>query len=241
MKIDTRTSREQLLLLARDAGKLGITGKENILGFVRAADQIQVALGEDLGEGAIKELGKIADVLGYTNTMGIEKSLLSIGSAVNAVGQASTASEAYLVEFTQRLAGVAAQTGISAANIIGFASGLDQSAMQVEMASTAFQKFLMKLYEDPAKFAAYANLEVGKFTELLKNDANQAIITIMKSLNEKDGFAALVPIFDEMKLNGARAVGVLSAMATNIDAVTEAQALANVEFEKATSVTEEWS
>lgn len=241
MKIDTRTSREQLLLLARDAGKLGIQGKDNILGFVRAADQIQVALGEDLGEGAIRNLGKIADVLGYTSSMGIEKALLSIASSINAVGQASTASEAYLVDFTQRLAGVAAQTKISAANIIGFASGLDQSAMKVEMAATAFQKFVMKLYEDPAKFAEYANMEVKAFTDLLQNDANQAIITILKALKDQDGFASLVPIFKDMGLDGARAVSVLAAMATNINAVTEAQALANQEFEAASSVTEEYS
>lgn len=240
MKIDTRTSREQLLLLARDAGKLGITGTENILGFVRAADQIQVALGEDLGEGAIRNLGKIADVLGYTSSMGIEQSLLSIASAVNAVGQASTASEGYLVDFTQRLAGVAAQTNISAADIIGFASGLDQSAMKVEMAATAFQKFLMKIYEDPAKFAQYAKMEVSEFTELLSNDANKAIITILKALKDQDGFASLVPIFQDMGLDGARAVSVLAAMATNIQAVTDAQELANDEFEKATSVTEEY-
>lgn len=241
MKIDTRTSREQLLLLARDAGKLGIQGKEDILGFVRAADQIQVALGEDLGEGAIRNLGKIADVLGYTKSMGVEKSLLSIASAINAVGQDSTASEAYLVEFTQRLAGVGAQAGISAANLIGFASGLDQSAMKVEMASTAFQKFLMKMYEDPAQFAAYAKMEVEEFADLLKNDANTAIVTVLKSLKDNDGFGALVPIFKDMGLDGARAVTVLSAMATNIDAVTKAQALANDEFSKATSVTEEYN
>ncbi len=240
MKIDTRTSREQLLMLARDAGKLGITGKENILGFVRAADQIQVALGEDLGEGAIRNLGKIADVLGYTKSMGIEKSLLSIASSINAVGQASTASEAYLVDFTQRLAGVAAQTNISAANIIGFASGLDQSAMKVEMAETSFQKFIMKIYEDPAKFAEYANMEVEEFTKLLENDANQAIITVLKSLKDKDGFASLVPIFKDMGLDGARAVSVLAAIATNITAVTDAQALANEEFVKADSVTQEY-
>ena len=109
------------------------------------------------------------------------------------------------------------------------------------MASTAFQKFIMKLYEDPAKFAAYANLEVEKFTDLLKNDANEAIITILKALKDQDGFASLVPIFKDMGLDGARAVSVLAAMATNINAVTEAQALANVEFEKATSVTEEYN
>lgn len=240
LKMDTRTSREQLLNLARDAGKLGITGKENILGFVRAADQIQVALGEDLGEGAIKNLGKIADVLGYTQSMGIEDALLSIGSAINAVGQASTASESYMVDFVQRLAGVGAQTGISAANLIGFASGLDQSAMKVEMAATAFQNFIMKLYEDPAKFAEYANLEVQEFTNLLQNDANNAVITILEALNQQDGFASLVPMFQDMGLDGARAVSVLAAMATNISAVTDAQSLANTEFEKGTSVQTEY-
>ena len=239
MKIDTRTSREQLLLLARDAGKLGISGKEEILGFVRAADQIQVALGEDLGEGAIKNLGKIADVFGLTKEMGIEKSLLSIASAVNALGQASTASEAYLVDFTQRLAGVGAMAGLSVQDILGFASGLDQSAMKVEMAATAFQKFLMKMYEEPAKFAGYAGMEVEAFTELLKTNANEAITVVMKAMNGQDGFAAMVPIFNEMGLDGARAVGVLSAMTKNLDAVTEAQRLANEEFAKGTSVTDE--
>ncbi|MCR5037847.1 MAG: phage tail tape measure protein [Bacteroidales bacterium] len=241
MKIDTRTSREQLLLLARDAGKLGIQGKENILGFVRAADQIQVALGEDLGEGAIKNLGKIADVFGLTKEMGIEKSLLSIASAINALGQDSTASEAYLVDFTQRLAGVGAMAGLSVQDILGFASGLDQSAMKVEMAATAFQKFLMSMYEEPAKFAKYAGMEVEAFSELLKTNANEAISSVMKAMNGQDGFAAMVPIFNEMGLDGARAVGVLSSMTKNLDAVTQAQALANVEFSKATSVTEEYN
>ena len=241
MKINTRTSREQLLLLARDAGKLGIQGKEDILGFVRAADQIQVALGEDLGEGAIRNLGKIADVFGLTKEMGIEKSLLSIASAVNALGQASTASEAYLVDFTQRLAGVGAMAGLSVQDILGFASGLDQSAMKVEMAATAFQKFLMSMYEEPAKFAKYAGMEVEAFSELLKTNANEAITTVMKAMNGQDGFAAMVPMFNAIGLDGARAVGVLSAMTKNLDAVTEAQRLANVEFEKATSVTDEYT
>jgi TP901 family phage tail tape measure protein len=241
MKINTRTSREQLLLLARDAGKLGIQGKENILGFVRAADQIQVALGEDLGEGAIKNLGKIADVFGLTKEMGIEKSLLSIASAVNALGQASTASEAYLVDFTQRLAGVGAMAGLSVQDILGFASGLDQSAMKVEMAATAFQKFLMSMYEEPAKFAKYAGMQVEEFSELLKTNANEAITVVMKAMNGQDGFAAMVPVFNEMGLDGARAVGVLSAMTKNLEAVTEAQRLANVEFAKGTSVTEEYN
>ncbi|WP_158648468.1 hypothetical protein, partial [Candidatus Symbiothrix dinenymphae] len=61
-KLDTRTSREELNNLARDAGKLGITGKKDILDFVEAGNQINVALGEDLGEGAIKNIGKLTEV-----------------------------------------------------------------------------------------------------------------------------------------------------------------------------------
>ena len=241
MKIDTRTAREQLLLLARDAGKVGVEGTENILGFVRAADKINVALGEDLGEGAIRNLAKISDVLGYTKSMGIEKALLSIGSAVNAVGQASTAAESYLVDFTQRMAGVGNLANLSAANIIGFASGLDQSAMRVEMSSTAFQKFMMKLYSEPEKFAQYANKSVSEFADLMRTDANAAIIEVLKGLREIGDMSELTKHFDEMNLDGARTVQVLGAMAANLDAVIEAQALANEEFEKATSIDEEYA
>ena len=52
-RMDTRTSREQLNRIAHEAGKLGITGVENLKSFVAAADQIGVALGDDLGEGAM--------------------------------------------------------------------------------------------------------------------------------------------------------------------------------------------
>lgn len=240
-KMDTRTSREELNMLARDAGKLGITGSENIEQFVRAADKINVALGEELGEGAIRNIGKISDVFKLTDSLGIEKAYLSIGSAINSLGQASTASEGYLVDFAQRLSGMGAQAGISVQNILGFASAMDQSGVRVEMGATAFQKFIMNMYSDTATFAKYANMEVSQFAELLEKDANTAIITVLKSLNESGGFGALVPIFKDMGADGARAVSALSAVATNITAVTEAQQLSNDEFTKATSIEQEYT
>ena len=239
-KMDTRTSREGLNRLAYEAGKLGLSAKEDVLAFVRAADQINVALGEDLGEGAITNIGKIADVFGLTDMMGIEKSLISIGSAINALGQDSTASEAYLVEFTQRLAGVGAQARMSVQDLLGYASGLDQSAMNVEMAATAFQTFIMDMFSDTATFAGYANMEVREFASLLNTDVNAAVMRVLTSLHEAGGFEQLVPMFKDMGADGARAVSVLASMASNIDAVRQAQALSNVEFEKATSLANEF-
>jgi hypothetical protein len=48
-KINTRSSQEELLNLARIAGKLGINASKDVLEFVNAADKINVALSEDLG------------------------------------------------------------------------------------------------------------------------------------------------------------------------------------------------
>ena len=61
-KMDTRTSREQLNQLAYEAGKLGISSQQQVEQFVRAADKINIALGDVLGEGAMVTIGKLADV-----------------------------------------------------------------------------------------------------------------------------------------------------------------------------------
>ena len=239
--LDTRSSRNELMELAATAGKLGITGRENVEGFVRAADQINVALGEDLGEGAIREIGKISDVFGLTDAYGIEQAYLKIGSAINSLGQSSTAAEGYLVDFTQRMSGVAKQAGISVEQILGYGSALDQNGQNVEMAATAFQGFITQIFSKPAHFANLAGIEVQKFTELLQTDANQAIRSVLTALSQQGGFQQPIPVFEGMQLDGSRAVAVLTSMATNIKAVEEAQALSREEFEKGTSITNEFA
>lgn len=240
-KLNTRTSREDLNALARDAGKLGISAKEDVLQFVRAANQINVALGEDLGEGAIRNIGKISEVFQKTKELGIEKAFLSIGSAINALGQASTASEQYLVDFTQRLSGASYQAGLSVQDLLGWGSALDQTGNKVEMAATAFQNFIMKMFADTSTFAKIAGVSLQDFSSLLQTDVNQAIITVLTAMREKGGFAQLVPIFKEMGTDGARAISVLSSLANNLGLVTEAQKLSNIEYQKATSLTNEYN
>lgn len=173
--------------------------------------------------------------------MDLKGRMLAVGSAINELGQSSTANEAYLVSFTQRLGGVAAQAGISVQDILGYASALDQSGQAVEMSATALQKFIMEIMSEPEKFARIAGIEIGKFNTLLKTDTNEAIKTVLKSLSEKGGFQQLIPIFQEMGLDGARAVSVLSSLATNINMVSEAQEISNKAFTDATGVTEEYN
>lgn len=238
-KMDTRTPTEKLNALAADAGRLGITSKEAIKDFVEAADIINVALGEDLGEDAVKEIGKLAEMFGTTETMGLRGAMLATGSAINTLAQSSSASERYLMDFTSRLAGVANQAQISQANILGFASVLDQNKQQAEMSATALQKLLMNMFTAPEKYAHLAGMSVKEFANALKNDANEALITFLDTLNKKGGLSELAPIFKDLGLDGARASGVISVLAGKIDDVREAQATANAAFAEGNSVINE--
>ncbi|MDY4565626.1 MAG: hypothetical protein SPD86_00870, partial [Prevotella sp.] len=76
-KIDTRTSVDGLAQLAYQGAKLGMSkyGVEGMTQFVKAADKINVALGEELGEEALPALSKMVEVMGLIPKMGIEKAM----------------------------------------------------------------------------------------------------------------------------------------------------------------------
>lgn len=240
-QIDTRTARERLNELAGDAGKLGITATDRILEFVDAADQINVALGDDLGNDAVKNIGKLAMMFGEDDRLGLRGAMLATGSTINELSQNSSAAAGYLEQFTARLSGVGRQAGLSQADIMGFGAVLDENMQASELASTAFSQLTTKMFQKPAKFAALAGLEVKKFSTLLKTDANAALLEFFESMRSKGGFDALAPMFSEMGLNGVRATGVLSAVADKLSDVREMQKLANEAYEEATSVTSEFN
>ena len=77
--LDTRTPRAALNDLAADAGRLGIQSKEDVLDFVDAANQITVALGEDLGEDAVKNIGKITQLLATDPSVGLKEGMTDLG------------------------------------------------------------------------------------------------------------------------------------------------------------------
>lgn len=241
-KMDTRTSREQLNQLAYEAGKLGITGVESVKQFVSASDKINIALGDVLGEGAMVTIGKMADVYSKSTEQlaaasgNLEQQMLSIGSAVNELGKVSTANEHYLVDFTARMGGVATQAGMSADQVLGFGSALDQSMQKVEMSATAFQKFIGQVMKKPAEFAEQAKMSVADFSELIRTDLNTALLRVLEGFQGQGGYAELVNIFKDLGLDGARAATVISSMANNIDKIREAQAVANRELSTGTSV-----
>lgn len=239
-KMDTRSSREQLNELAGAAGRLGITSKEGIEEFVDAADKISVALGDDLGDKAVDQIGKLAMAFGEDQRMGLRGAMLATGSAINELAQNSSAQANYLVEFTARVAGIGKQFGLTQTQIMGFGAVLDENMQKDEMAATAFSQLLTKMTTNTKKFANIAGIEVGKFSKMLKEDANGAVLTLLESLKKKGNFQVLAKMFQDMGLDGTRATGVLTTLADKIDLVKKRQQLANDAYRQGKSVIDEF-
>lgn len=240
-KMDTRTARGELNRLAQDAGRLGITNREMVEEFVDGGDKINVALADDLGDDAVAKIGKLAQMFGEDKTKGLRGAMLATGSAVNDLAQSSSANAGYIVDFTADLSGVARQAGMTQAQIMGLASALDQNMQDEATSSTVFSQLITKMFQEPMKFAKLAGVEVSTFTTMLKTDANGALLEFLQAMSNRGGFDQLAPMFSQMGLEGTRAVGVLSSVASNLDQVREAQATATQSYKDGTSVLNEFN
>jgi len=243
-KIDTRTGQKELLDLARVAGKLGLSDPEEILGFVRAADKIAVALTEDLGgnvEESVNEIGKLVDIFKLKDEFGIEQSLIKVGSAINSLGAAGTANEGYLVDFAKRVAGIAPSAKISIQNVLGLGTTLDELGQTAEVSGTVYNSVIAAMFKSTPMYANMARMSVADFTTLLNTDANEAFIQVLAGAKGSGkGFSEMAVNLDQLGLDGARSTSVLAVLANNIDKLREKQSYSNQEFEKGTSLQKEF-
>ena len=236
--LDTKTSTEQLIGIAEIGGKLGVAG-DDLLGFVSAADKLNVAMGKYLGgdpEAAISSIGKLVDIFQLSPQYGLEDSMLKVGSAMNALGMASTACEGYIVEFSQRLAGIAPSADISIDKVMGLAATLDKYGQSAETSATAIGQVIMAMYKRTETFAGIAKMSLKDFTDLLNNDVNEALLRVLSGMNDGGGLQTIVSTMSEMHLNGQRASTVLGTLSKNIEDLRAQQNLSASEFERGTFV-----
>jgi TP901 family phage tail tape measure protein len=244
-KMNTRTSIDELRGLAAIAGKLGYQSKADVLSFVRAADMINVSLGEDLGgniEETINDVGKLVDIFGIKEEFGIETAMLKVGSAINTIGASSAANEGYLVAWAKRFAGIAPNAGISIADTLGMAAASDILGQSSELSATNIGKMIIAMGKDIPYFAKVAKMEVGEFSHMLKTDGNEAFIRVLEgSKSSTKGVEGLVKMLATLGIEGSEGAQVLGAFAKNTELVRKQQDIANQSFEKGTSIMDEFN
>ena len=242
-KIDTRTSVDGLAQLAYQGAKLGMSkyGVEGMASFVRAADKINVALGEELGKEALPALSKMVEVMGLIPKMGIEKAMDATGSAMFKLSTTSTATSNDIVEFSKRLTGVARTAGITTDQLLALGSASSSMMLMPEVASTALGKFIVALQKNHNLIAQ----ELGIPDETIKNlyasgHAMDAIVLVLEKMRDKGNMNALGGIFKDLGSDGQRLVTAMVTMSKNVDMLKDHLYESEDAFRKATAVTNEY-
>lgn len=243
-KMDTRTANTQLLELAQVAGKLGYAAENDVLAFVSAADKIGVALGEDLGgvEESVNSLGKLVNIFKINESFGLEESLLKVGSAINTLGASGTANEKNLIDFAQRLAGVAPAANISLPQVLALGAVMDELGQRMETSSTAVGQFLVQIGSDVPKYAKIAGMSVKEFSKLLATDGLEAFLKVIEGAKStKAGVEGLAESMGILEVSGSGGVQSLGAIAKNLELVRQRSGESNESFIEGTSVLEEFN
>ena len=242
-KIDTRTSIEELNKLAYAGAKLGM-GKYGIGGleqFTRAANMVNVALKEDLGEDALKELSKLVEVMGLIPQLGVEQSMLKAGSAIFKLGATSTATGANIIQFSKRLMGLADTAGITTDQLLAIGSASDAMGLMPEVSATAFNKMITAMQTNHNLIEQNLNLTKGTINEYFKQGKMmEAIVKVFEQMNKMGNMNALKPIFKDLGSDGARLNLVMTTMAAKINMLKDHLNVANEAFREGTAVTEEY-
>ena len=243
-KIDTRNTIETLNKLAYAGAKLGIGqnyGVEGLTGFVRAAEQVQMALGEDLGEDALPALAKLTEVMGLIPKYGVEQAMQKSASAIFQLGATSTATGKNIVEFSKRLMGLANVSRVSADELLAIGSASDAMGLMPEVAATAFNKLFTSIQKNHNLLEKSLGLVQGSINEnFTKGQTIKTIIDIFDSMNKRGNMNALDGIFKDLGSDGARLVAVMTTMADRVDILKTHLATSTKAFKDGTAVINEY-
>jgi DNA repair exonuclease SbcCD ATPase subunit len=244
-KIDTRTSLEELNRIAYAGAKLGIQtqgGTMALAGFVRAADQVNVALKEDLGEEALTSLAKITEVMGLVDKYGVEKAMLKTGSAIFRLAATSTASSDKIVDFSNRMLALGEQAALTTPDILALGSAVDSMALEPEVAATAFGKLVTELRKGTSPIEKSLGIATGSLKKMIESGRGMdAILTIFRKMGETKNVFALDGLFKDLGSDGARLVKTMVTMASKNGMLTKAVEESNKAFNDGTAVTVEYN
>ena len=244
-KIDTRTSLEELNQIAYAGAKLGIQtqgGTMALAGFVRAADQVNVALKEDLGEEALTSLAKITEVMGLVDKYGVEKAMLKTGSAIFRLAATSTASSDKIVDFSNRMLALGEQAALTTPDILALGSAVDSMALEPEVAATAFGKLVTELRKGTSPIEKSLGIATGSLKKMIESGRGMdAILTIFRKMGETKNVFALDGLFKDLGSDGARLVKTMVTMAAKNGMLTKAVEESNKAFNDGTAVTVEYN
>jgi tubulin-specific chaperone A len=241
-QLRTRTSRIELLGIAEVGGRLGIA-KEEIANFVKVMDKSAVALGDSFEGGpevVAEKLGRIKGLYDELKNSNVESAFESVGSAMNDLGAAGTASEQNVAEFTTRVGALPAVLKPTIQEALGLGAAFEESGLKAEIAGTNYGKVISIAARDIGNFATVMRRPRKELEDLINNDPTEFFLQFASSLKGLDA-TELAQVLDYLKLNDNEVKMVLGAASQNVDMFREKIDLASESMAEATSLTDEYN
>ena len=243
-KTDTRTSQNEMLGIAYQGAKLGIGeyGVEGLAGFTRAANQVNVALKEDLGDEALTALSKFTENMGLIKQYGIEDAMLKAGSAMFKLSATSTATSANIVEFTKRMMASGKAAGITADQLLALGSSADSMGLMPEVAATAMSRFVTAMQTNHNLIEKKLGIPKGVINSYYEQGkAMDAIVLILDKLRGKNMNQLSFIWKDLGSEDGARLKNVITAMTNQLPMLQQHLLTSAQAFREGTAVTQEYN
>lgn len=242
-KLDTRTSRADLLSIAEEGGRIGIA-KEEIADFTEAMNKANVALGDVFGsaEAVASTLGKLRFLYKETAEMGVSEAYNAIGSALNELGANGVANEQNIAAFATRVGALPDAFKPAIADAMALGAAFEESGVNAEVAGRSYSILIQTAANNTKVFAEVMGTTQEQVTQLLNSNPTEFFLQFAESLKGMDSNG--VQMANTLKKLGISATGVnmiIGAASSNTDRFRDSIALANTAMEEGTSLTDEYN
>lgn len=241
-EMDTRTSKMDRLKIAEVGGRLGVP-KEELESFVKEVDKAYVALGDSFEgglENVVDSLGKIKGLFNDTKGKDYATAINEVGSALNELAAAGTASEGNISDFALRVGALPDSVKPSASAVLGLGAAFEESGIDSQIAASGFSNFIKVAGENIESFAKSMQISVEEAKKLYNEKPEEFFLRFAKGMKGVEGTQA-IKIFDSLKINSLEVQKAVGAAANRTEAFSEALKRSKNAMEDANSLNKEFA
>lgn len=230
-------SHQEIAAVAEAAGQLGIKRQD-----VAAFTKTMIMLGDTTNltsEEAATSIAQMANIMG-TSAHDID----NLGAALVQLGNNGASTERQIIEMAQRIAGAGRIVGLSEQNVLGLASAVASTGIEVEAGGTAISQALIKATTavetnsgELQVWARTAGMSAQEFAQAWRDDPAAAFLAFEQGLN-KQGTKAFATL-EQLGLDGARVGRVLVNLAGANDLLRASFADADAAWRQNTALVNE--
>ena len=241
-EMDTRTSKIDRLKIAEVGGRLGVP-KEELESFVKEVDKAYVALGDSFEgglENVVDSLGKIKGLFNDTKGKDYATAINEVGSALNELAAAGTASEGNISDFALRVGALPDSVKPSASAVLGLGAAFEESGIDSQIAASGFSNFIKVAGENIESFAKSMQISVEEAKKLYNEKPEEFFLRFAKGMKGVER-TETIKILDSLKINSTEVLKAVGAAANRTEEFSEALKRSKNAMEDANSLNKEFA